>query len=259
MTQYLKIDGRKLECQWHNPQSQSNPALVFLHEGLGCTRLWRDFPQKLSQQTGCPAFVFSRFGYGDSDACLLPRKVNFMHTEALTVLPRVLQAAGIKDHIIVGHSDGGSIGIIYAGTPLASQLKGLVTAAAHVFCEKITVESIFQAKINYEQGNLKKGLEKYHGKNTRYAFRGWNDVWLNPVFMHFNIEKYLPKIQVPMLALQGRKDQYGTLLQLDAISKKANRVQANIIENCKHSPHLEQESQVLETMTHFILSILNKA
>jgi len=179
-----------------------------------------------------------------------------MHTEALQVLPLIIKAAGIRDHIIMGHSDGGSIGIIYAGTPLASALKGLVTEAAHVFCEQITVDSIFKAKQNYENDNLKSKLEKYHGQNTRFAFRGWNDVWLNPVFMHFNIEKYLSRIRVPMFSLQGANDQYGSFAQLDSIMQKTNDIRTRVIENCKHAPHHEQKEQVLKLMTDFIKSVL---
>jgi len=217
LTNFVHIDGYKLEFTWHGPGPDEAPTLVFLHEGLGCVALWRDFPAKLAAATGCGAFVYSRLGYGKSDPCQLPRPIHFMHTEGLDVLPRVLEAACIKDCILVGHSDGGSIAIVYAGGTLAAPLRGLITAAAHVFCEQLSVDSIERARTQYEHHALRQKLEKYHGENTTCAFRGWNDVWLHPDFMQWNIEEYLPGINVPMLAIQGVDDQYGTAAQIESI------------------------------------------
>lgn len=197
--------------------------------------------------------IFSRFGYGKSDPSPLPWKINFMHTQALKILPDIIKAAKIKKYILIGHSDGGSIGIIFAGSPSCTRgLKGLITMAAHVFCEKITVDCIQQAKIKYDYHDLKQGLEKYHGDNTDNAFRGWNNIWLNPRFMTWNIEKYLPRISVPMLAIQGKNDQYGTKKQIESIQSRIPHAETCMIEDCRHSPHLEQPERVLTLMTQFI-------
>ncbi len=166
MTDFLKLGSKKIEIQWHNENRKNLPTLIFIHEGLGCVRMWKDFPKKLSELTGCPAFVYSRFGYGKSDPSPLPWKMNFMHMEALKILPQILQCARIKEYLLIGHSDGGSISIIFAGSPHSKGLKGVITEAAHVFCEPVTVKSIQQAKINYHRHNLKQGLEKYHGRQT---------------------------------------------------------------------------------------------
>ncbi len=258
MAGFLLIESKKIEIQWHRNGKKGAPTLIFLHEGLGCAQMWKDFPYQLSQKTGCPALIFSRYGYGASDPCPLPWKINFMHKEGLQILPAVIKKTKIQNHIVIGHSDGGSIGIIYAGSPYAKGLRALITEAAHVFCEKLSIESITQAKINYEQNDLKQKLEKYHGKNTEIAFRGWNDVWLNPHFIRWNIEKYLPKIKVPMLALQGCNDQYGTLKQIDSIKRKVNHAITHIIDNCRHSPHSEQPETVLNIMAQFIDDIVSK-
>ncbi len=218
--------------------------------------MWKDFPERLSDRTGCPALVFSRPGYGCSDPAPLPWKIDFMHRAGLDLMPAVIKAAGIRDHIVIGHSDGGSIGIVYAGGSHAGHLKGLITEAAHVFCETITVESIFQAKNHYEQSDLKPRLMKYHGENTENAFRGWNDVWLNPTFMHWNIEKYLSRIRIPMLAIQGLDDQYGTPAQIRAIQKRAPGVKTCLLKNCRHTPHLEQPDQVMDLMAAFVSGLI---
>lgn len=257
MTEHLVIDQHKLEIAWHGPDPDDAPTLVFLHEGLGCVSLWRDFPAKLSAATGCGAFVYSRLGYGRSDPCELPRPIRFMHTEGLEVLPRVLAAAGIRECILIGHSDGGSIAIVYAGGTPAAPLRGLITAAAHVFCEQLSVDSIQLAKEQYETNDLRRKLFKYHGTNTECAFRGWNDVWLHPDFMNWNIKEYLPGIQVPMLAIQGEDDQYGTGAQLTAIGTLAGgSPETLMLPNCRHTPHVEQEEATLKAMQAFIQILL---
>ncbi|NOX33331.1 MAG: alpha/beta hydrolase [Deltaproteobacteria bacterium] len=255
MTDFLKLDSGKIEIQWNKKREKDSPTLIFLHEGLGCTGMWKDFPETVSKNTGCPSLIFSRFGYGSSDPCPVPWKINFMHKEALRVLPDIIKKTQINNYILVGHSDGGSIGIIFAGSPYAKGLKGLITLAAHVFCEQITKDCIQQAKINYKLGNLKKALEKYHGKNTDNAFWGWNNAWLNPKFINWNIEKYLDRIKVPMLAIQGKKDQYGTIKQIKSINAHVKHAETNVIAGLKHSPHLEQPQKILNIITGFIRRI----
>jgi len=262
LTDYLQLGSKKIEIQWHQGAKKEFPVLIFLHEGLGCTRMWKDFPKKLSQVTGCSALVFSRFGYGKSDPSPLPWKINFMHEQALKILPEIIKKAQIKQYILIGHSDGGSIGVIFAGSPNIKErdgFKGLITEAAHVFCEQISVDCIQQAKINYEHHNLRIGLEKYHGSNTENAFRGWNDVWLNPQFIHWNIEKYLNKIRVPMLAIQGKDDQYGTKKQIESIKNHVNDIETHLLDNCRHSPHNDQPKIVLDLMSQFIHKIITES
>ena len=163
---YLKIGDTQLEAAWYGPSPKEAPTLVFLHEGLGCVSMWRDFPARLSAATGCGALVYSRLGYGRSDPCLLPRPIRFMHDEGLLVLPEVIKISGIQDFIIIGHSDGGSIAIVYSGGMPAHSLRGIITEAAHVFCEDITVKSIQKAKDDYLNGDLRGRLQKYHGDNV---------------------------------------------------------------------------------------------
>ncbi len=253
----LKINGQNLECQWIGERPpRDSLMLVFLHEGLGCIRLWKDFPAWLCKKTGLPGFMFSRAGYGNSDPGPLPRKINFLHQEALCVLPQVLAAAGIRDHIIIGHSDGGSIGIIYAGSPKAGHLRGLITEAAHVFCEPVTTIGLKATRKAYFEKGLKEKLERYHGKNTETAFQGWNQTWLRPRFAQWwNIEKYLKRIFVPVMAIQGRQDPYATLAQLDAMKSRTPDCRIEIIEACCHTPHFEKREDVLELMAGFVEAI----
>ena len=253
---YLTVGGRRLEILRHGPPPEQAPTLVFLHEGLGCVAMWRDFPAKLAQATGWGALVYSRLGYGRSEPCTLPRPVRFMHDEAMTVLPEVLAAAGVQECVLVGHSDGGSIAIVYAGGTPAAPLRGVITEAAHVFCEECTLESIRRARVAYEQGDLRSKLSRFHGPNTHCAFWGWNGAWLHPDFAHWNLEEYLPAISVPMLVIQGKNDAYGTQRQVEAIARQAGAgAQTVMMSDCGHSPHRDQEQAVLAAMHSFIKSI----
>lgn len=253
----LQLNGVRLEALHYPARDPSYPSLVFLHEGLGCAAMWRDFPQRLCEQSGCGGLVFSRQGYGSSDSCALPRPLTYMHEEALQVLPAVLAAAGIVRHIVVGHSDGASIGLIHAGNPAAAGLAGLVSIAPHVFCEELSVKSVRIAGDAYRDGSLKAGLEKYHHTNTECAFCGWQQAWLDPAFRDWNITDYLPRITVPQLLIQGRDDEYGTLAQVDAIAAQSGGpVQIEVLDNCGHNPCREQPATCLALIGNFVKALL---
>ncbi|MBC8257808.1 MAG: alpha/beta hydrolase [SAR324 cluster bacterium] len=253
----LQINSKKLEAVWYGPSPENAPTLIFLHEGLGCTSMWRDFPQNLAQKTGCGALVFSRLGYGSSDRCKLPRSLSFMHHEALEVLPNILAQCRIKKHILVGHSDGASIALIYAAENSVESLLGIVIEAPHVFCEELTISSIEKVRKQYQTGNLQERLRKHHGANTDCAFYGWADVWLDPDFANWNIESCLPKIRIPQLIVQGKNDEYGTVAQMDAIvHQSSGAVETSFLDNCGHSPHRDQKNQTLDIMTEFIHKLL---
>jgi len=256
-TEYLTIRGRKLEIAWHGPGPNEAPTLIFLHEGLGCAGMWRDFPEKLADITGCGSLVYSRLGYGRSEPCDLPRPIRYMHDEGLEVLPELIKAARIRECILIGHSDGGSIALLYAGGTPAIPLQGMITEAAHVFCENINIQSIRQAKEEYLKSNLFEKLKKYHGVNTDCAFRGWNEAWLHPDFLSWNIEEYLPGINVPILIIQGEDDNYGTIAQVETIAEKTGGIsEIEMLAECGHSPHKDRGDTVLEVMKRFIKKIL---
>jgi pimeloyl-ACP methyl ester carboxylesterase len=249
---FLTIDDKNLEYEWHGPPPNEAPTLVFLHDGLGSVAMWRDFPRALANTTGYGAFVYSRAGYGNSDCAELPRLVRFMHDEALETLPKVLDALQIRDAILVGHSDGGSIAIIYAGATNDERVRALILEAPHVFVEDLGIESIRALADSYRNGDLRSRLARYH-KRVDETFWGWNDIWLAPEFRAWNIEEYLPTIAAPVLLIQGSDDRYGTLAQVRAIETGCSmEVETVLLPNCGHSPHSEQPERVLEVMSAFV-------
>jgi pimeloyl-ACP methyl ester carboxylesterase len=250
---HLLAGGRRLEYQWHGPGPEAAPTLVFLHEGLGCISLWRDFPARLAAATGLGALVYSRAGYGGSDPVPLPRPLRFMHDEALLVLPEVLHAVGVREPILTGHSDGGSIALIHAGGVPGAKVRALVLEAPHAFVEDLSVRSITLAAEKYQQGDLRRALERHHGANVDMAFWGWNRAWLDPGFRSWNIEEYLPGVRCPVLVIQGEDDEYGTLAQIDAVEAGClGPVRRHVLAGCGHSPHREQPDATLLAMADFV-------
>jgi pimeloyl-ACP methyl ester carboxylesterase len=282
----LMVQGRRLEIQRIEiqrseagaPTGSPAPELVFLHEGLGSSSLWKDFPARVAAATGCPVTVYSRYGHGNSDPLTEPRPVRFMHDEALETLPDLLAQLHIENPILIGHSDGGSIALIFAcsnqagsnqagsnqagpshaGSAIAGancRVRGLVLLAPHVFVEDLSIASISQAKLNFQATNLPEKLARHHRDAAR-TFRGWNDIWLHPDFRAWNIEEYLPSIRCPILAIQGFDDEYGTMAQVQAIAAKSGGpVEILALENCRHSPHRDQPDAVLQAITKFVAHV----
>lgn len=252
---FTTIRGRNLEYRVVLGDAVTQPTLVFLHEGLGCQSLWRDFPDKLARRLGARAIVYSRFGYGQSDGLSEPRTPRFMHDEALEVLPELLDRLGIAAPLLVGHSDGASIALIHAaasGRPVA----GLVLMAPHVFVENICLESIARVRATYATGGLRARLAKYHA-HVDDAFLGWADTWLLPEFRSWSIEEFMGSIKTPMLLVQGLDDEYGTLAQLDRIEARSRGpVRRLVLPRCGHSPHRDQEDTVIDAIVAFASSDL---
>jgi pimeloyl-ACP methyl ester carboxylesterase len=245
---FIEVQGRKLEVE--RIAGPSGRTLVFLHEGLGSVAMWRDFPRKAAAAAGCAAVVYSRYGYGQSEALRGPHGTDYMHREALEALPELLAKLGIREPVLVGHSDGGSIALIHAAAH--PEVQGVVAMAPHVFVEDLSVRSIAEARTAFETTDLAQKLGRYHSDAAK-TFRGWNDIWLHPEFRAWNIEECLPRIRCPVLAIQGFDDEYGTMAQLDAIAKQTGGpVELLRLADCRHSPHRDQPGVVIEALSRFV-------
>lgn len=232
------------------------PLLVFLHEGLGSIAMWKGFPERLCAATGCAGLVYDRQGYGLSSAQPGSRSIHYLHQYGMAELPSVMQGiASGREHIVVGHSDGGSIALIYAAARPAG-LRGVITAAAHVFVEDLTLEGIHVALDAHGAGKLR-ALARYHGDKAATVFSSWADTWLAPWFRQWNIEYLLPAIDCPLLAIQGSEDQYGSQAQLDTIERGTPGARQLVLPECGHSPHIEQPEATVQAMAAFITPLAN--
>jgi pimeloyl-ACP methyl ester carboxylesterase len=243
-----------LEVQWVGDADPALPVVVFLHEGLGSVAMWKDFPQRFCRQHGLRGLVYSRYGYGNST----PRpaderwRPDFMHRQALEVLPALLATLGIARPWLFGHSDGGSIALLHAAR-FAENLRGVIVLAPHILVEDLSVDSIRIAREAYLSGGLRERLARYHA-DVDSAFWGWNDIWLDPAFRDWNIEAELAGITCPVLAVQGADDEYGTLEQIDGIARRAPQARTLVLAQCGHSPHRDQPEALSREAGDFIRS-----
>jgi pimeloyl-ACP methyl ester carboxylesterase len=246
------VDGKRLETLLLSAAANA-PVIVMLHEGLGSVAMWREFPERVAEATGCGVLVYSRYGHGKSERLAEKRSVDFMHHEAKVVLPEFLRQFEIQRPILLGHSDGASIALIYAGT-WPERVRGLVLGAPHVFVEDLGIRSITAIRKLYESSDLSKKLARYHD-HVDQTFRGWNHIWLDSQFRSWNIEEYLATITCPTLVIQGENDEYGTLAQVEAIQRRVPATQSLILPRCGHSPHRDQPSLTLDAISKFVATL----
>ncbi|MDO8605983.1 MAG: alpha/beta hydrolase [Phaeospirillum sp.] len=249
----IDLGDQQLEYKWLHPTAAGRPTLVFLHEGLGCVAIWKGFPERVAEATGCGVFVYSRRGYGKSSPVPTPRPLRYMHDEGLDILPRLLAALKLGEVVLIGHSDGASISLIHAGGTTAPGIRAVVAMAPHVMNEEVCVASIRQARTAYETGDLRARLLPLHHDNVDCAFWGWNGAWLDPDFMCWNLEEYLPGITAPVMVIQGRNDEYGSSVQYESIrAKSGGPVEVVLLDHCRHSPHKDQPDATLAAITRFV-------
>jgi pimeloyl-ACP methyl ester carboxylesterase len=252
--EFVTAGGHRLEIREIAGRADL-PTLVFLHEGLGSTALWKDFPDKLAAATAASALVYSRYGHGRSDRLTGDRTVDYMHVEALKTLPELRRKLRLDRVVLVGHSDGASIALIHAAR---WPVRGLILEAPHVFVEDVTVASIAEAKRAYETTDLGKRLARYHDDSDS-TFWGWNKIWLQPDFRTWNIESVLPGVRCPVLAIQGGEDEYGTLDQLDAVGRGVTGpFEKLVMADCRHAPHRDQEAATLAATVRWWQNPANK-
>lgn len=247
---FLAIDGVDIEYRLIESPTPSDRTIVLLHEGLGSTAMWRDFPKRLGQAVGANVLVYSRLGYGLSTPVSADRTVDYMHVEARHWLPEVLNRLRIRNPVLFGHSDGASIALIHAAQP-ASTARAVIALAPHVKVEDISVASIDKIKRAFGTTDLRERLARYHA-HVDLAFWGWNRIWLNPAFKSWNIEHLLPAIRCPVLAIQGWQDEYGTMEQIAAVARLVPRSQTLALADCRHSPHRDQADAVINATHQFI-------
>lgn len=232
------------------------PTLVFLHEALGHIRMWKQFPEQLALRTGCNVFVYERLGYGESSPITLPRADDYLVPEGEQRLEEVLDAAGLSTVVLVGHSDGGTIALIGAAC-LGTRVKGIVTQAAHLYADHLTVKGIREAVERYQNSDLPERLARYHGDRTDLLFKAWSETWLREsCHQNMDFSPWLSDICCPALIIQGADDQYGVPEQVTDICKGIGpNATALYLKGCGHVPHLEAPDAALDAMEAFILAL----
>jgi pimeloyl-ACP methyl ester carboxylesterase len=249
----IKAAGRRLAVQRLRPdRAREGPPLVFLHEGLGCIAMWKDFPSRLSSRLRLEGVSYDRWGHGQSEPLDRPRDARYLHDEALVFLPEALRELGVARAVLVGHSDGGTIALLFAAAH-PRMAAAVVAEAAHVFVEEITLAGIRAAVAAYAATDLPARLARYHGEKTDGLFRAWHETWLSPAFRDWNTGAELSRVTCPTLVLQGEADEYGTAAQVEAIARGvAGPVESELLPGCAHVPHHQAADAVLERVARFL-------
>ncbi|MCS4503586.1 2-succinyl-6-hydroxy-2,4-cyclohexadiene-1-carboxylate synthase [wastewater metagenome] len=250
---HLDVLGHRLRAAaWRRDGrwQPGRPVLVFLHEGLGCIEFWRDFPARLGQTLGLDAFAWDRLGYGGSDPLDYTRTPAYLHHEAHDWMPAALDAAGLSDVILVSHSDGGSVALLYAAR---HPVRACVTMAAHAFVEPHTLAGIAAAERAFAETDLPAKLARYHGDKTETIFRAWTQTWQAPDFRDWNIEADLAGIHAPTLVMQGADDEYGTSEQVRRIAAACSGpAEQALLPGCGHTPYREAPETVIAEIEAFL-------
>ena len=255
MKGFVEAAGHRLEYEWTGIAEAGAPVIVLLHQGLGSLELWRDFPKAVHEAAGLRVLAYSRWGYGKSDPVKsFPRSARWMH-EGAAELAALLAALGVARPILFGHSDGATIALLHAAHRLAPPALGVVAMAPHVFLEREGMVSMAKARAAYEEGDLRQKLARFHA-DVDSAFYGWNVTWLAPAMRGWNVEAELAGIACPLMLVQGVADEYGTPAQLASIERRTGgRAEVALLENCGHSPHIDQRSQVLGALKRLLARV----
>lgn len=254
----VHIKGREIRYQFLNEEHQDgkSPMLVFLHDALGSIGTWKEVPERISDATELPALIHDRYGHGGSEPLREMRQKQYMHVEGESSLPLLLNALGVREPVIlIGHSDGASIALLFAAA-FPERVQGIVSEAAHVFVEDITLDGVRKTREQFRKGKLERVLEAYHDTNTRPIFHAWAETWLSASFRDWDITQRLPLIDSPILAIQGREDEYGSSEQLKAIVDGVKgEADPFIVPECGHVPHHEAPEVVIPRIVDFVNAI----
>ena len=250
---FVAAGGHRLEYAWFGAARYGTPPIVMLHEGLGSIALWKDFPDRLAAATERRVLAYSRYGQGASEPLAGPRGIDFMHIEALEALPQLLDALGVRDQVLLGHSEGGSMALIHAARA-HRPVTAVVAMAPFAFVERSNLDSIAEARRAYLGTELREKLARHHD-DVESAFWGWNDIWLNPDFATWNIEALLSEVACPVLTILGSDDEYGTIEQIERIARAVPHLRRIELPQCGHSPHREQPETVLDATVRFLREV----
>lgn len=246
-----------LEYVWIGPKPDEAPTVVMLHHGLGSVSAWHGFPRVVSDRTGAGVLVYSRWGYGKSEPlCDVPHPVDFMNREAREDLHQLLGVLEVQTPILLGHSDGASISVLYASAGLEPKPTSLILMAPHVFVEECTIRSAEAIRAEYENGDLREKLARHHD-DPDGAFYGWNATWLMPEFRYWNIETELARVHCPVAVIQGEDDEYGTVRQIRALAAGlGTEPEVLMLPQCGHLLYRDKRNDALKVIERHVRRVL---
>ncbi|CAM2786621.1 alpha/beta fold hydrolase [Flavobacterium frigoris] len=245
----IRIVENNIFCSQITPLNCTNQSvLIFLHDALGCSESWKEFPVQLCDKLETRGFLYDRLGHGKSDTLDSKWSKGYLEAEAY-FLREIILSQNFTNFILIGSSDGASIALLYAAK--YPDCQAIISIAGHVKVEEATKAGIRNTIQNSEK--IIAQLEKYHSNKTARLFQNWKNCWLSEGFSNWNIEDELQKIQCPSLILQGEKDEYATQEHCTNIAKKIGSTALPIIiEGCRHFPYKENPFLISQKINSFL-------
>lgn len=245
--------GKLFARAWRPGDLKSDAhTILLLHDSLGSVEQWRDFPEKLAAHTGLTVVAYDRLGFGRSDAHPGLLGIDFVFSEAHVGVPAIRAAFNIDRMILAGHSIGGGMSIA-AAAAFSGVTTAVITMAAQAFIEERTLAGIIAAKEVFRQPGQIERLVRYHGEKARWVLDAWTETWLSPVFAGWNLDDALRRVQCPILAVTGDRDEYCSLAQVERIAAMATvPTEIAVVEDCGHVLQREKPEAVVSIFTTFI-------
>jgi len=244
--------GRLFVRTWSPEASVRKAPIILLHDSLGCVQLWRGLPETLARATGRQVVAYDRLGFGESAAHPGKLGLDFINAEAEGDFDALRSQLGLERFILLGHSVGGCMAINCAAR-FGTYCVALLTLAAQVFVEDVTLQGIRAAKTLFEDPKQLERLRKYHGDKAQWVLDAWTGSWLHPAFSAWSHEAVLPQVKCPTLVIHGMEDEYGSAAHARLIAERVTGpVQLEIQPGTGHFPHRENEAAVVETLARFI-------
>jgi len=249
----VDVEAGQLYVKRWTPASCSIVApVVLLHDSLGCTELWRQFPEALAAVLSRPVIAYDRLGFGQSDARHALPSFDFIAQEATEYFPAVKEFLSLQRYVVLGHSVGGSMAINIAADP---DCQAAITVSSQAFVEDLTLRGILDAKEMFAQPGQMERLQRWHGEKASWVFRAWTDIWLDPEYRGWSLQPALERVDCPVLALHGDNDEFGSNAFPEFIADKVGDGQMLILENCGHVPHREKPEQLIAVVQEFLAGV----
>ena len=231
------------------------PTLVLLHGAIDCIDMWRDFPQQLHEISQLAVIVYDRWGHGKSEPLAEFREGDTRIEEADEPLDDLFEHYGLEKVILVGHSYGGVISLI-AASHHPERIIGIVSIVPQMLIHNQCVAGLEVAKTNFEEGDLRAKLIKFHGDGLDVLFYDWVNRVYNKAYQQQDCSEYLAQITCPVLQIYGEDDEFGYLPNLE-LSKEHIKSDLSIkkFANAGHYVHLEAKNEVINDIKAFCLSL----
>lgn len=249
---YREIAGFQLGLKRIGEEKYAEgPTLIFLHHALGSISTWRDFPERLCEATGLSGLLYDRRGHGRSSPFSARKNGHFLEEEATVFLPKLLQEEGIEKPVLIGHSDGATIALLFEAH--FQQAAAIVNLAGHICNEEKTRQGIQeQAKI-LARPEMGEKLRRHHGTKADQLVEDWMRIWTAPGFSDWNISELLPRIQCPVLVVQGEEDEYATVNHFQEMVELPTGPSTGVLlPQTGHFPHFEKTKETIDLIHHFL-------